>query len=67
MSNPTITQLLGWTHAWFNPNCFAQIPSGFCGEEVPDKYIFESGNEGRDRVSDWNRERINRWWKGRGK
>jgi hypothetical protein len=58
MSNPTITQLLGWTHAWFNLNCFAQIPSGFCGEEVPDGYIFDP---------EWNRALVNNWWKGRGK
>jgi hypothetical protein len=53
-SEPTQTRLSsGWLHVRFTQECFAQIPPGFDGEEIPDEFIFHA---------DGNRKRINDWW-----
>jgi len=46
----------GYLHISF-PGGFAQLPQGFCAETIPDEYIFDP---------DWNRERVNSWWRQRG-
>ena len=45
----------GWLYVGF-PGGFAQLPPNFCGDEVPDEYIFQP---------EWNRELVNRWWRER--
>lgn len=46
----------GYLYIWLNKYCFAQVPQGFVGDKIPDEYIFHA---------EWNRERINKYWKAR--
>lgn len=39
--------------SWPPSSAFAQFPSDFSGETIPDEYIFEP---------DWNRNLVNNWW-----
>jgi hypothetical protein len=51
-----ITLPSGYRQLRWNAEQWAQVPPGFCGETIPDEFIFNP---------DWNRELINRYWKER--
>ena len=44
----------GYLYIRLSSMCFAQLPPGFCGDTVPDEFIFQP---------EWNRERINAYWR----
>lgn len=56
LSTPTDDRILesGYRFVRFDRECFAQFPKEFRSETIPDEYIF---------AADWNRERVNDWWK----
>ncbi len=57
MKKPIIKKLMsGFTHIKWNTNCWAQIPSDFHREIIPDRYIFNPN---------WTRGKINKWWQQR--
>ena len=43
----------GYRHIQFRGG-FVQLPPGFVGDYIQDKFIFQPA---------WNRERVNRWWR----
>ena len=55
LASPTVTKIdTGYTLISWNCNQWAQIPTGFCGEKIPDEMIFKP---------EWNRGLINEWWR----